>query len=572
MKKPAYRNIISGIVIAFLIVSAVFSTLKVRGLGIDPESIEEIGNAFGVACLIPTVFAVFMAFMYKNVILSLALGMFLGGLMYTGVAGCSLTGFFTLSCNEIVETVADYDNAAIILLCLSIGGMIEMIRSSGGFEDLARRMTRHIDTPRKTNLITQLLGILVFFDDYANALIVGPVMQPITDRLKISREKLAYIVDSTAAPVTGIAIISSWVAVEVGVIEEGLANAHVEMSAYGLFLRSIPFCFYCIFCLLFIFISSLSGREFASMYEAECRARSGIVKKAEKREEFEELREYDERKKKASMWTAIIPLVTLFIYAISRFVIVGKANALAAGIITGSEPFSIRYLSTIFGQADTIYIVFEATVLAAVVAMILGMIERAFDLKEAVGHFVKGCANIFDTAFILTLAWTMSSFVSKIGAVNYTVNAISSSVAWFVIPILIFVVCCFVSFAVGSYGCMFIALPMAIPIAVRIMALYPSIGESYLPLVIACGLAGSIFGDHCSPITDCTILSSKGSGCNNFDHVHTQLPYAIVTAAVSVIAGIIPATFGLPTYVSLLLGGLTFYLILKFIGKEPKAN
>ncbi|MBR3227280.1 MAG: hypothetical protein IKF68_01915 [Erysipelotrichaceae bacterium] len=563
--KDLVRNIVSIIFIIVCIILIINRTRSDVAGGIDIEDLESLGTSLGIISLLPTILAVFLAFVFKNVILSLLAGLLLGGLIYAGILGGSLLDFFTLSCQELVNTVSDYENASILVLCLAIGGMIEVIRRSGGFSDLAGRMTNHIDTPKKANLFTQLLGVLVFFDDYANALIVGPVMQPICDRLKVSREKLAYIVDSTAAPVTGIALISSWVAVEVGVIEQGLANAGSTLSGYGLFIESIPYCFYCIFCLLFILISSLTGREFGPMYRTECEARKGQID----REYTASYEEEENRPKQASFITAVLPLVILFIYAFSRFIIVGKANALAEGIITGNEPFSIHYLSTIFGQADTIYIVFEATVLGTVVAIVLGMIEKVFSLREAIAHFAKGCSDLFETDLILALAWTMSSFVSKIGAVHFTVNFITSNVSAYLVPILIFTVCCVISFAVGSYGCMFIALPMAIPIALTMMDAYPSLSSSFLPLVIACGLSGSIFGDHCSPITDCTILSSKGSGCSNFDHVRTQLPYAIVTAFVSIAAGIIPTTFGLPVLFSFAIAAAVFCLILRFFGRVP---
>ena len=275
--KDLVRNIVSIIFIIVCIILIINRTRSDVAGGIDIEDLESLGTSLGIISLLPTILAVFLAFVFKNVILSLLAGLLLGGLIYAGILGGSLLDFFTLSCQELVNTVSDYENASILVLCLAIGGMIEVIRRSGGFSDLAGRMTNHIDTPKKANLFTQLLGVLVFFDDYANALIVGPVMQPICDRLKVSREKLAYIVDSTAAPVTGIALISSWVAVEVGVIEQGLANAGSTLSGYGLFIESIPYCFYCIFCLLFILISSLTGREFGPMYRTECEARKGQI-------------------------------------------------------------------------------------------------------------------------------------------------------------------------------------------------------------------------------------------------------------------------------------------------------
>ena len=174
---------------------------------------ESLGRSLGALSLLPPVLAVALAFILRDVVVSLAAGLFSGAALLSALEGVGLGGAFERSCAGLLVTVTDRGNAAVILLCLVIGGMVEVIRASGGFDALARAMTRKIDTPKKANLIGEALGVIVFFDDYANSLIVGPVLRPVTDKLRISREKLAYLVDSTAAPVTGIAVVSSWVAV-----------------------------------------------------------------------------------------------------------------------------------------------------------------------------------------------------------------------------------------------------------------------------------------------------------------------------------------------------------------------
>lgn len=561
--------------IALCILAAVFGAYAAYSAAgtVDISDADSVGKGLQAASLIPTALAILLAFIYKNVAVSLAAGLLSGSMMIVILNQKPLLYTVPEAIQTIVETVSDPDNMTVLILCMAIGGMVEVIRYSGGFESLAQKMTRSIDTPRKANLVAESLGIIVFFDDYANSLIVGPVMKNITDRLKISREKLAFIVDSTAAPVTGIAIISSWVAVEVSVIEQGLLNAGMNVSGYTMFISCIPYCFYCILCLIFIFESSLTGREFGPMLQAEMRARSGETLRSDSdtaRNEQDGIAKMHRSGAQAGIRTAAVPLAALFAYALVLFYITGRANAIAEGLLAADAAFSIHTVSIAFGQADTIAIVLQATLLASVIAAGMGIYEHAFTLKEAIHAFVHGCMQLLPTCLILSLAWSLSSSASSLGTVEYAVGMITSNVVWWLVPVFIFLACCLVSFAVGSFGCMFIALPMAIPIAVSLMQMNEMIHTSFLPLCIGCALSGCIFGDHCSPITDCTVLSSQGSGCDNFDHVKTQEPYAMTIAAVSAFAGILPATFGFSAWICILCGTAVLYVILLVFGRVPE--
>lgn len=561
--------------IALCILAAVFGAYAASSIAsmTDVSNAAEVGKALQAASLIPTALAILLAFIYKNVAVSLAAGLLSGSLMIVILNQQPILYAVPESIMAIVKTVSDPDNMLVLILCMAIGGMVEVIRFSGGFESLAQMMTKRIDTPKKANLVAEGLGIIVFFDDYANSLIVGPVMKNITDRLKISREKLAFIVDSTAAPVTGIAIISSWVAVEVSVIEQGLLNAGMQVSGYTMFISSIPYCFYCILCLVFIFETSITGREFGPMLQAEIRARGGEPLRRDSKialNEQDGIAKMHRSGRQAGIKTAAVPLGVLFVYALILFYITGRANAVSEGLLSADASFSMHTLSTAFGQADTIAIVLQATLLASVIAVIMGIYEHAFTMKEAIHAFIHGCMQLLPTCLILALAWSLSSSAQSLGTVEYAVGLITSNVVWWLVPAFIFMACCLVSFAVGSFGCMFIALPMAIPIAVSLMQMNVQIDSSFLPLCIGCALSGCIFGDHCSPITDCTVLSSQGSGCDNFDHVKTQEPYAMTIAAVSAAAGILPSTFGLSAWVSILCGTIVLYVILLVFGRVPE--
>ena len=534
-----------------------------------------LGKALGPLSLIPPLLAVALAFLLKDVIVSLLLGFLSGAALLSAVSapGQNLwqgaVGSFTNFCGGIVATAADRDKCAVLILCLVIGGMVEVIRASGGFEALALRLIRHVNSPRKANLVGELLGVLVFFDDYANALIIGPVLQPVTDRLGVSREKLTYLVDSTAAPVTGIAVISSWVAVEVSVIEEGLSLAGLSMSGYSVFLRSIPYCFYCILCLALIFESSLMKREFGPMLQSEIRARGGEPRRGDRSRASDETPPPAHRQGRRIL-VAVLPIVLLCVSAFVSFYVSGRAAAVAAGDLAFDAPFTLSNAAVAFGRADTLFLVMCAAILSSATAIGFSAAFGLRSMAEGIHLWLKGASTLLPTVFILVLAWSLADTVEQLGTVYYVVELISLNVAWWLIPALIFAICCAVSFAAGSYGCMFLVMPMAIPIARTVMesAALPD-PDAFFLLCVGSVLSGSIFGDHCSPLTDCTILSSMGCGCENMDHVRTQMPYALTTAAASLALGILPAALGLSVWLCLPLGCAGLAAVLWLFGRDP---
>ncbi|NLB09526.1 MAG: hypothetical protein GX834_00395 [Clostridiaceae bacterium] len=487
---------------------------------------------------------------------------------------------FTDSVKIIVDTASNRDYAAVLILCLAIGGLIGVIRASRGFDALANKVSPRIKTIRKANYLNQLLGVMIFFDDYANALIAGPVMQPITDRLKISREKLAYIVDSTAAPVVSISLVSSWVAVEVSVINQGLAEAGVEGSGYSLFLRSIPFCFYCIFAMLFVFLNSTTQRDFGPMLKAEMRARSGQIVNpyvdltSDKEAADTEITEdpTNEPLNPGRRITVVaVPIIIFILTALFGFYFDGRSNAIAGGLLAADAPFDFNSIVIAFENTDTIFLVLVAAAFAGVTALILGRVFKLFSLSSGVQTWVDGASSMMITVIVLVLAWSLADVIARLGTISYIVQLVTLNVVWWLVPSLLFVACMLTSYAAGSFGAMFIAMPMAVPIAYEIILAQPEIvPESYMPICIAAVISGGVFGDHASPLTDCTILSAFSSGCSIMDHVRTQLPYGMLVAAVSVFFGLIPATlWNLPFWVCLLLGGGVILAVLRLFGRNP---
>lgn len=539
------------------------------------EETEALGRALGIWSLVPPVLAVALAFLTGDVILSLLSGVLVGAAMLTAVSGGGiLYGTFHGAVERIVDTFANRENAQVIILCVAVGGMEGVIRRSGGFEATARKLTGRLNSPRKVNLVSQLFCTLFFFDDYANALISGPVLTPVTDKAGVSRERLSYIVDSTAAPLAGIAVISSWVAVEVSVIQEGLHAAGSSASAFQIFFSSIPYCFYCIFALAFILLTTLTGREYGPMLAAERRARAGQPQKegtqvaTDRREELPGSDATDRQRSRILL--AFGSILLLLLFALISFYVTGRQEAITQGLIAPGAGFRFRDLSTIIGCADTIQLVMEAALLAGIAALLGGTFLGLFSLGEGILAWLDGAASLVPTIVILILAWTLAGAVESLGTVFFVVDIIQAGVPMVLVPTLIFLICCVISFAAGSYGCMFMVMPMAIPIvaAVRGIGENPA-ADPFMLSCVAAVLSGSIFGDHCSPMTDCTILAALGAGCETMDHVRTQMPYALTVAAASVLCGTLLTSLGVSVWLALLIGVAVMGVVVRLVGQKP---
>ena len=561
---------LSIIIISFIVVITLAS---IKG-NLSSLPIEEYGKVLGPLSLLPTVIAILLAFISHNVLISLPIGFLSGALIIAITTAGSFINIPLVFVSEAIDSVKsvilDPDDLEILVLCFIVGGMVEVLRRSGGFEALAIKLTERIKTPRKASLITSILGCIIFFDDYANALIVGPIMRPITDRVKVSREKLAYLVDSTAAPVTGIAIISSWVAVELLAISNGLEMVGSDASAFSLFLRSVPFCFYCIFCLSFIFLNSLTERDFGPMLKAERRARKG--EPVSKESKLVVSREIDkvEDKYKRRTFVAVSSIVILVVLSIVSFFFNGRRIAIQEGLLLPTSKMNFSNIIVAVGAANTVRLVSMSAIISSIYAICLGSILKLFNIKEAIIAWFQGAKDLFATVLVLIAAWSLAYSVNRLGATYYAVEFISTNVAPIFVPIIIFSVCCLISCASGSYGCLFVVMPLAIPLAFKMITLYPKLNEEiYLLLCIGSVMAGSIFGDHCSPVTDCTILSSVGSGCTTMEHCKTQLPYAMVCAIISILCGICLTYVGVNVFISLAIGIIVQLLLLLTIGKKP---
>ncbi len=539
--------------------------LKARARGTQQITVEALGAQAeltsraiaGWLSVLPPLVAIGLALLFKDVILSLLVGVFSGALFIYHFQ--PITAFARSIDSFIVPSITDPSQASILVFTTMLGGMVGLISRSGGTQGIVNRLTPYATNRRRGQLATWALGVVIFFDDYANTLIVGPTMRPITDRLRISREKLAYIVDSTAAPVVSLFPISTWVGFEVGLIGAALTSIGVTTNAYAAFVTSIPYRFYPILALLTVLVIALSRRDVGPMLTAERRA-------AETGQLFGDqdvpLADYaagqlapPEGKPHRAL-NALLPILTVATLTIVGLYVTGSAVTDKADHAT-----TFSWIQAVFANADSYRALLWSSLSGMLMAMVLPLAQRILTVREATGAMVDGFRSMLLAFVVLILAWSIGSVCSELHTADYLVGLTSGLLSPYWVPVLTFVLAAGISFATGTaWGTMAILTPLVIPI-VHGLALESGFGVDspefarLLPATIASVLSGSVWGDHCSPISDTTILSSMASGCDHIAHVRTQAPYAIAIGAIGVLAGSIPSAFGLSPYLSLLIGG-----------------
>ena len=548
------------------------STTFVFAAEVEPA----VSNAdrFGLFTLIPPIVAIVLAFITKNVVISLFIGVLSGGFILN-LTGFNVFGALTQAFLDFIDralnSLADPWNAGIIMQVLVIGGVINLVAKMGGAKAIAEALAKKAKTAKSTQLITWFLGICVFFDDYANSLIVGPIMRPVADKMKISRERLAFIIDATAAPIAGLAIISTWIGLEVSLISEGFETIGVEASGFGVFLQTIPYRFYNILILAFIVITTITLREFGPMRIAEIAARKSkdlaneeVVATSSHMDELE-----PKEGVKLSIWNAIVPIGALIISSVVAFYYSGYSTIMAGddtaiqAIITNS-PLSFKAILEVFAASDASIALLQSALFSTVVAIVMAVWKKIFTISEAIEVWIDGMKGLIITGVILILAWSLGSVIKELGAAEYLVEALNGAIPAFLLPSLIFILGAIISFSTGSaYGTMSILMPLAIPLAYKIN---PEM--SFVIVSTSAVLTGAIFGDHCSPISDTTILSSMGAGCSHIDHVKTQMWYALFVAAITILFGYIPAGFGLPIYIVLPMSCVALFIGVMIFGKK----
>lgn len=529
----------------------------------------------GWLSLLPPLVAIVLALVFREVVLSLFAGVWFGALI---VAQWNpLTASMISVDRFVVEGLADTDKISIIVFSMLLGGMVGVIGRSGGTLGIVESMRHLATSARRGQFMTWLAGIIIFFDDYANTLIVGNTMRPVTDRLQVSREKLAYIVDSTAAPMAAIAVISTWVGFEISLIGDGLTTAagqatdpatvaELTMGAqnpFGVFLHSIPYLFYPILALLFVLLIAITGRDFGPMLGAERRARSGdglLAPGARPAVDVSSSYMAPPDGVPHRWYNAALPVITVIVVALLGIFYTGAQEAGAGAtlwqIVGGADPFKTLIWASFAGN---------------VVAIGLAVAQRLLSLGAALEAWINGMRAMLLAIIILVLAWALGGVTEALGTGPYLSGLLRDTLPIGLLPVIVFVTAAVISFATGtSWGTMAILFPVVIPLAVAMGAGVGFEGGGHYTIllgVISSVMAGSIFGDHCSPISDTTVMSSMASACDHVDHVRTQLPYALTVAVVGMLVGDIPTAYGLPPWVSILLGIAVLYVILRLFGR-----
>ena len=527
--------------------------------------------------IIPPLLAIILALVFKEVVTSLIIGIFSGVLIIQLYANSFLAALllsFTKTIDTyILNSLNDSGHISIIVFSTLIGGMVSVISKNGGMQGVVNRISKYATTAKSGQLATWFLGIAIFFDDYANTLIVGNTMRPITDRLNISREKLAYLVDSTAAPIAAIAFITTWIGAELGYIESGIETIEgLNESVYSIFISSLAYSFYPIFALLFMLILILRERDFGPMYNAEKQARLGnnvdnsSVIKNEDLDEFTAKEGIEHR-----AYNAIIPVAMVIIGTIIGLIHTGWDQS-----VMDDDTLSFgRKISTIIGNADSYKALLWSSLAGLFTAIALSVTQKLMNIHQSVNAAIGGFKTMLTAIIILVLAWSLALVIEDLHTADFLTSIMSDNFSPYFVPTLTFLLAAVVAFSTGSsWGTMAIIYPLMLPSswAICLAAGIPEVETlSIFHNVVACVLAGAVLGDHCSPISDTTILSSLASSCNHINHVRTQMPYALTVGAVAVVFGTIPAAYGVPFWITVPVGILTLYLIIGKFGKKVES-
>lgn len=516
--------------------------------------------------LLPALVAIALALALREVVLALFGGIWLGAWMVYG--GNPFAAFLRVVDTYLLNAYADRDHLHIVLFSLLLGGMIGLITRAGGLKAIVRTASRWVRSATRAQWMTFLLGLAIFFDDYANTLFVGSTMRPLTDRFRISREKLAYLIDSTSAPVANLALISTWIGFEVSVIAESFQASGVRLEPYWAFLVSLPYRFYPIFALVLIVWLILLRRDFGAMHRAEMRARTTgkvLADTASPLADYESRDLLPDAHQHGNLWVALVPLLTAIGGTLWGLISTG-----VSGLGEG-EPLTLR---GILANANSYQSLLWGSALGCAVAFVLAVANRALTMRTAFHAWLGGMRTMFLAVVILGLAWGIGAVCSDLHTARYLVQTLEGSLSPMWLPALTTLVAAGISFATGSsWATMSILMPLVIPLSA---GLTRSLGAEeqtfYLIASLSSVMAGAIFGDHCSPISDTTVLSSIFSGSDHIDHVRTQIPYALVTMGVAWLLGDVATGFGFPVWLALGLGTIVLGLIVRFVGKPvPEA-
>jgi Na+/H+ antiporter NhaC len=553
-----------NITILFNVFYLLFFSTIVNATETGPEA------AGSWVAILPPVLTIAIALITKRVVPALFVGIWMGAWAINDFGLFGLwTGLLDTFQVFVANALSNPDHSAIVLFSMMVGGMVGIISRNGGMQGIVNHIVKWADSARHACLATASLGCAIFFDDYANTLVVGNTMRPVTDSMRVSRAKLAYIVDSTAAPVACIAVVTTWIGYEIGLIGDSISKMPgLEAEAYLLFLNTIPYSFYPILAIAFVFMVSATGRDFGPMLEAELHAQENGSEHPDadqdNDQEAEGLRPIDGKPQRA--FNAYIPVLVMVFGMLIGLYVTGKE-----AVADMADPS----LQDIIGNANSYTALMWSSLSSMMAAALLTLGQRIMGLEEVVNAWFHGVRAMLMAMIILILAWSLGEVTDILKTADFLVSILGDSLPVFILPAMVFVLAAATAFATGSsWGAMGILFPLAMPLTWAVMVSQGQAGPEHMHILysaVSAILAGAVWGDHCSPISDTTILSSLASGCDHIEHVRTQLPYAMTVGGVAILFGSIMTALGSPWWIGMSLGLLILWLILRFIGKPSYA-
>ncbi len=515
--------------------------------------------------IVPPLLAIVLAFLTHNVMASLGIAILVGGLLSTVPAGPASIAAWTqgvaTAISYPVATLSDPVNLLVLSFIPPIFTMVEVIIASGGFNGIVLWLLKRVRSRKSAQTATAAMGVVCFIDDYANAIIVGSMMQPITDRYRISRARLAFLVDATSAPVSGLAVVSTWIAYEVGLFADVSNQLGLGKSGYAMFFDALSFRFYCLLMLLFVFAQILIGRDFGPMRKAEALAQTSDTPPESGANPTNQ-----PAQPAGQALNALIPLAGLIAFHLTGLWLDGGGPARLGA---GGSLLSWDYWREVISAAEHSHLMLmSAAVFGTVLGVVCGTLTGSLRLSALPGCVYRGVRRALLPSIILVLAWSLKHCCTSLDTGGFLTALLADHLPPYWFGPLLFVVASLTSFATGtSWGTMAILIPTAIPVA---FALDGNVYGPTTMISLGAVLDGAIFGDHCSPISDTTIISSVASSCDLIQHVRTQLPYSLVVAGIALMLAYLPSSLGLAPQWSYALAAVAILIVLLLSRRRPR--
>ncbi len=533
--------------------------------GPSPILVAHSRSPIRPAALYPALAAIILAFATGKVIISLGVAVLLGAALATGANPAEMASHAARS-YFWEATFTDTFKLWIIVFTCCLLGLVSLASRAGGIQGIVDVIAGRVRSAKGAQRATAAMGLAVFFDDYANTVLVGSTMRALSDRLRIAREKLAYLVDSTAAPIAGVALISTWIGFEIGLLSDAARAVGMEQDGYSLFLHALPFRFYCLFALVLVAVVVITGRDYGPMLRAEERAaHDGTVIRPGARPlsgglDSDNYGQADESAPHMAH-VALVPILTVLIGTVLGLFWDGGGFEAGVGALA-----SFSAWRDAFGNAEnSTFVMAAATLLGSALLFSIVLARRLLPVGETIRAYARGVRYMGPAVVILILAWAIGAVCNDLGADFLLVAVLGDAVPPLVVPLVVFLLAAVVAFSTGtSWGTMGIIIPVAVPLSFHI-------GGAPLTFVtMAAVLDGAIFGDHCSPISDTTVMSSIATGSDHMDHVRTQAPYALTSMTAAALFGYLWFGWGLPWWVGIAIGTAALVVFVRFAGRNAR--